>query len=88
VKLVASAGALAAAAKAAASAIDDKAAKRNPILGALLIDATEVDCRFTGTDLDAAIVVSATAAIAKVGRAAASGEALVKLFAAWRPTPR
>jgi DNA polymerase-3 subunit beta len=81
VKLVASAGALAAAAKAAAGAIDDKAAKRNPILGALLIDATEMDCRFTGTDLDAAIVVSATAAIAKVGRAAASGEALVKLFA-------
>jgi DNA polymerase III subunit beta len=80
VKLVAKANALAVATKAAAGAIDDKTAKRSPILGALLIDATGPDVKFTGTDLDSAITASCAASITKAS-AAASAEALTKLFA-------
>jgi DNA polymerase-3 subunit beta len=79
VKLTAKANALAVAARAAASAVDDKTAKRNPILGALLIDAT-AGLKFIGTDLDTAITATCAATIIEAGRVAASSEALARLF--------
>jgi DNA polymerase III subunit beta len=87
VKLVAQADALAAAVKVAASAIDAKAAKRSPILAALLIDASDYDLRFVGTDLDLAIAAKCTGdgITQKPGRCAVAGEALSKLFAGIAP---
>jgi DNA polymerase-3 subunit beta len=80
VKFVAKANALAVATRAAASAIDDRTAKRSVVLGALLIDADHTDLKFVGTDLDVAITASCAAAVAEVGRTATPGEALAKLL--------
>jgi DNA polymerase-3 subunit beta len=81
VKLVARAKALAVATKAAAGAINDKA--RIPILSAVLIDATDYNLRFVGTDLDLAIAVRCSGD--EPGRCAVAGEALSKLLAGIAP---
>jgi DNA polymerase-3 subunit beta len=79
-RIVANAGELAAAARAAASAVDDKTAKRLPILGTLLIDSTAEIIKFTATDLDIAITADAAGVKEEPGRSAVSAEALAKLL--------
>jgi DNA polymerase III subunit beta len=80
VKFVAKANALAVATRAAASAIDDKAAKRSAFLGALLINADHAGLRFVATDLDVAIAANCAATVAEAGRGATPGGALAKLL--------
>jgi DNA polymerase-3 subunit beta len=79
-KIVGKAGELAAAAKVAAGAVNEKAVKRSPILGALLIDAAG-ELAFSSTDLDLAITTKCGCVIEEPGRAAVSAEALSKLLA-------
>ena len=87
-KLTAQASTLAAAAKAAAGAIDERTAKRSPILAALLIDAVDYSLRFVGTDLDMAIAAkcSGDGIVEEPGCCAVAGEALSKLLAGIAPT--
>jgi DNA polymerase III sliding clamp (beta) subunit (PCNA family) len=79
-KIVGKAGELAVATKVAASAVNEKAVKRAPILGALLIDAAD-ELAFSGTDLDLAITAKCRCVIEEPGRAAVAAEALAKLLA-------
>ena len=74
------AGELAVATKVAASAVNEKAVKRSPILGALLIDAAD-ELAFSGTDLDLAITAKCSCVIKEPGRAAVAAEALARLLA-------
>ena len=83
-KLVARAKALAVATKAAAGAINDKA--RIPILSAVLIDATDYNLQFVGTDFDVAIAATgARYRHQSLDGAAVAGEALSKLLAGIAP---
>ena len=78
-RAVGKAGHLAATAATAARAIDQKAAKGIPLLGCLLVDATDT-VAFTGTDLNIQITTAAAAAVATPGRAAVPAAALVRLL--------
>jgi DNA polymerase-3 subunit beta len=76
-KISGKAGTLAAAARIAASATNGKAI---PILGALLIDATDKLATFTGTNLNTAMTAACAGAIEEPGRAAVPAKALDELL--------
>ena len=82
-RAVGKAGHLAATAATAARAIDQKAAKGIPLLGCLLVDATDT-VAFTGTDLNIQITTAAAAARMASSEAAARAAGMAAGSAASR----